>query len=261
MKTAPHSSRLARTGLVLAALLLVIVTKLQAQSVSTTGVDYSTGKYGASESTRITYIPFTGSFDVSSDWTLKLTVPYISVTGPGNVVRDIGPVGGAPAGTVTNSGLGDVIAGATWHLADDVATGLSYSVTGKLKLGTASRSKDLGTGENDVMLQFDASRAYGAWVPFATAGYRILGDPPGTSLRNGFFGSAGASYRVDTATTLGAALDVRQRTTPGTDNAAELSAFLTHRLDSQWRLQGYVVAGLTDASPDFGVGGMVLYSF
>jgi hypothetical protein len=261
MKPSLRSPRLLRTGLVLAVALILAAAALPAQSVSTTGVDYSTGKYGAAESTRIWYIPFTGSFDVSSDWTLKLTIPYIRVTGPGNVVRDLGPVGGPPAGTVTNSGLGDIVAGATWHLADDVATGLSYSVTGKLKLGTASRTKDLGTGENDVMFQFDASRAYGAWVPFATAGYRILGDPPGATLRNGFYGSAGATYRVDTATTLGAAVDLRQRSTPNADNAAELSAFLTHRLDSQWRLQGYVVAGLTDASPDFGVGGMVQYSF
>lgn len=241
--------------------LLATAAPLRAQSLGTTGIDYSTGKYGAAEATKITYVPFTGSFDISSDWTLKLTVPYIRVTGPGNVIRDIGSVGGPSFGTTTESGLGDIITSATWNLAQVPETGLSYGITGKIKFGTASRSKGLGTGENDAMFQFDISRAYGAWVPFGTVGYRILGDPPGASLRNGFYGSAGTTYRIDTATSLGAALDVKQRSTAGRDNAAEVSAFLTHRLDTQWRLQGYVVAGLTEASPDFGVGGMILYSF
>jgi hypothetical protein len=252
---------LTRAVFVLGGFLLASAGPLPAQSLGTTGIDYSTGKYGAAESTRITYIPFTGSFDVSSDWTLKLTVPYIRVTGPGNVIRDIGSVGGPASATTTESGLGDIITSATWNLVQVPGTGLSYSVTGKIKFGTASRSRGLGTGESDAMFQFDASRAYGSWAPFGTVGYRVLGDPPGTSLRNGFYGSVGTTYRIDIATSIGAALDAKQRTTAGSDNAAEVSAFLTHRLDTQWRLQGYVVAGLTEASPDFGVGGMVMYSF
>src|SRR6266436_7323305 len=57
----------------------------------TTGVDYSTGKYGGTASTDILYVPLTAAYEMDK-WLFKLTVPYIMVTGPGDVVRDIGIV-------------------------------------------------------------------------------------------------------------------------------------------------------------------------
>ena len=76
-----------------------------------TGFDYSTGKYGTATSTNILYIPVIAKYETDS-LTLKLTVPYIRVTGTGNVVRGIGSFGNAITGTTstTQSGLGDVTA-------------------------------------------------------------------------------------------------------------------------------------------------------
>jgi len=58
------------------------------------GFAYSTGKYGNAASTGILYLPVTGKYE-SGNLTLKLTVPYISVTGPGGVVQGIGRMGPA----------------------------------------------------------------------------------------------------------------------------------------------------------------------
>ena len=55
----------------------------------TSGVDYSSGKYGSQDRTDITSIPVIGKYEVDS-WVFKLTVPYVSITGPGNVSPGIG---------------------------------------------------------------------------------------------------------------------------------------------------------------------------
>ena len=42
----------------------------------TSGADYSSGKYGQSETTDITYIPFMAKYE-TDDTTIKLTVPLV----------------------------------------------------------------------------------------------------------------------------------------------------------------------------------------
>src|SRR5258705_1572146 len=50
-----------------------------------TGFDYTTGKYGTSEKTEILYVPLSGKYE-TGPWTFRAVVPYIRITGPGNVV-------------------------------------------------------------------------------------------------------------------------------------------------------------------------------
>jgi len=52
------------------------------------GFDYSSGKYGATTTTDIWSVPFSFGYD-SGPWSLKLTVPYINVSGSGNVIRAV----------------------------------------------------------------------------------------------------------------------------------------------------------------------------
>lgn len=245
----------------LAAALCAAAPVLRAQFTGSTGFDYTTGKYGESSSTNILYIPLIGEYPVNG-WTLKLIVPYIRVSGLGNVVRDIGLLRVTPRPTsATESGLGDIVASAGCDFYRDEGNGLTLGATGRIKFGTASSRRGLGTGENDFYLQTDLSRPFGDWLPFATLGYRILGDPPGASLRNGFYSSFGATCRIDAFTKVGGALDVREKVTRNGDGAAELSAFVARKVDRNWRVLGYLLTGLTDGSPDFGGGGLLSYSF
>ena len=241
---------------------LMLATALPAQVITTTGFDYSTGKYGGTNSTNILYIPFMGEYKIADDWALKVTVPYIRISGPGNVLPNLGSVG-TPTQTssTTQSGLGDVVTSVTHDFYYDKTSGLLIGATGKVKFGTASRARGLGTGKNDTMLQLDVADSLGDWTPFASVGYRVLGKPPGIELQNGFYGSAGATYKLAPATSVGASIDLKQKSTTTGSSLAELSGFVSHRLDGHWRMQGYVVAGLTKASPDVGCGGTIGYSF
>jgi hypothetical protein len=56
------------------------------------------------------------------------------------------------------------------------------------------------------------------------------------------------------STTGGLFLDSRESSLPGNDDIREVTASLARQLDDKWRLHGYVVRGLTDASLDWGAG-------
>src|SRR5262244_4109710 len=49
------------------------------------GAEYSSGDYGAPQKTDIFYVPFAVKYE-TGPWAYKLTVPYVEITGPGNVI-------------------------------------------------------------------------------------------------------------------------------------------------------------------------------
>jgi hypothetical protein len=228
-----------------------------------TGAEITTGKYGGTQSTDIFYVPFTVKHE-TGPWALKLTVPYIEITGPGNVIgagEDRVTVGGGNGPRRTESGLGDIVGSVFYNVVNERTAPFGLDLGAKLKLGTADRDKGLGTGKNDFSVQADAFKPIGAFTPFATLGYRWYGDPPGTNLRDVFYGSVGSSYRISRPTTVGLAYDFREPIVAGGARVSELTAYLSQRFSGGWKLQVYSVVGFSDASPDFGAGATLSYAF
>ena len=90
---------------------------------------------------------------------------------------------------------------------------LGFDLTGKIKFGTASESQGLGTGKNDYTLELDAYKPVSDHaIGFAGLGYKKMGDPRGTNLRNVWLGSIGVSYKINPLTNLGIMADYRQKT-------------------------------------------------
>jgi len=227
------------------------------------GADHSSGNYGASERTEIFYVPVTAKHETSR-WTLKLVVPYIRITGPSNVIGAADPVVTLPgAGAVrrTESGIGDVVASAFHNVLNERDASFGLDIGTKIKFGTADDSRGLGTGKNDFSLQADFFKAIGAFTPFGTLGYRRYGDPAGVDLRNVVYGTIGSSYRMSQPTTVGLAYDWRDRIVQGGARVSELTAYISRKLSSDWKLQVYAVKGFTNGSPDFGAGSSLAYSF
>lgn len=234
------------------------------QATVTTGVDYSSGKYGGTQATDITYIPVIGKYE-SGPYVFKLTVPYIRVTAPsGGTVVSVDPSGrlvrrsvGAPT---TNSGLGDIVAGLSYNVLNDSSTLTVMDITGKIKFGTADDSKGLGTGKMDYAMQADLYKTYDKTTALATLGYRMMGSPAGVNLNNVWYGSVGGSYKFSQETSGGVMLDLRQASTSSGVEGRELMVYVTQKTSGNTKLQGYVIKGLTDASPDLGIGVMVSIS-
>jgi len=230
----------------------------------TSGVDYSTGKYGQSQSTDITYIPVIAKYETDST-TFKVTVPWLQITGPGDVV-------GAEATLVrdnlnrkitTESGLGDIVFAATHTIANFGETHpLTLDVTGKIKFATASESKGLGTGKNDYIVALDAYKALGNPVTlFGGLGYKKMGDPDGVNLNNVWFGSMGFSYKFSPSNSAGLMGDYRQKTLDTSAPLREITAFMTHKFHTQYKIQTYLTHGYSDVSADWGGGIMLGHTF
>lgn len=248
----------------IAALGAVVCAGAHAQGLTlATGFDYTSGKYGGTEKTQILYVPFIAKYE-TGPWALKLTVPYIRITGPGNVVgagADRVTLPGGAAGRRTESGLGDVVASAFYGVLTERSASFGLDLGAKVKLGTADETKGLGTGQNDFSLQADAYKPIGQLTLFGSLGHRWYGDPPGIDLRNVFYWSVGGSYRLSGEASAGLAYDYRPAITAGGGEISELTAFVTRRMTREWKLQPYFVLGFGRASPDWGGGAQLAYSY
>jgi hypothetical protein len=246
-------------GLAAAAGSFMIAGSAAAQTSVGIGAEYTSGKYGGTESTDTLYVPVVVKHE-TGPWVLKATIPYIHVSGPGNVVgagADRVTLPGAGAARRTESGIGDIVASAFYNLRDERSTGLGVDVGLKVKLPTADEAKGLGTGETDYALQADFFKPLGQTTVFGSLGYRFYGDPPGVDLRNVPYGAVGASYRMSQDTSVGVAYDYRPRIVSGGSAISEATAFWSQRMSREWKLQLYGVVGFSDASPDAGVGMLV----
>lgn len=241
------------------------------------GADYTTGKYGTDTSTDIWDVPFAFGY-TTGPWSFKLTVPYVSISGANNVIPGIGQVqntnpqgrgrgrGGVPTppATVTTgsaSGLGDVVAQATYQVYADDAAQFGVDLTGKVKFGTADENKGLGTGKNDYGLNVDLYKGFGAWTVFGGAGYTRYGSSDFIPLHNGWNANLGGSYKLSEADSVGAYYYYREKISDAGFQQSEATAYWNHRIGEAWRVQAYVLAGFADGSPDWGGGATVKYSF
>lgn len=231
-----------------------------------TGLDYNSGKYGGTQSTDILYMPVTGKYQ-NKEWILKLTVPYLQITGPGNVINVLNGVGLTGAATtnapITRSGLGDVVVAATHNTYRAESSGLYVNLTGKVKFGTASKVKGLGTGENDYALQFELFQTMDRLSTFGIFGYKVYGSPAGAGykLANGSFGSFGGSYRLGQETSGGVMINLSQKITTAGSPHREAIFFASHKIEKNWKARGYALKGLTKSVPSWGMGANIAYLF
>lgn len=276
-----------------AALLALGATDASAQLNVGAGAEFTTGKYGTTESTNQLYIPFTAKLEASR-WTFKATVPYLVVSGPANVIgggEDRVPVGNSGSGSGgsgsggsgsgggsggsgggsssssnddgqrTASGLGDIVTSASYRLLDESSSAIGLDIGGRIKFGTADVAERLGTGEDDFSVQADLYKPFGDFAAFATLGYRWYGDPPGIELRDVPYWALGASYRLAGGGTIGVAYDYRPHIVAGGAEISEATLYWSKRFSREWRMQLYAIVGFSDGSPDAGIGTFFDYRF
>ena len=224
------------------------------------GAEYTSGDYGTSSKTKIWYFPVTLRYETDAN-AASITVSYLSVEGRGDVVVSGGGMGMSSStvkrtttvnGTRTDSGFGDIILTGSHKLSGTADSRID--LTGKIKLGTADETDNLGTGENDYAVQLDFEKNYTVNDLFGSAGYKIIGDPPGTDYRNVFYGSIGFSHKLDAARAAGIEFDAQQSALSGGSALSELTLFLSNKLDKKTKLTGYLLKGLDNGSPDWGLG-------
>lgn len=247
----------------LAAIALLISASCHADPLFTvsTGFDYSSGTYGDSRHSETLYIPLGLKYE-TSEWTFKATIPYVESSGPADTIgngSDRINLNNGSTGHRTSSGLGDIVVSASRTVWQQGPWLLELGA--KVKWATASEKDGLGTGKNDYTGQADLYRVFGKHTLFATLGAKKMGDPDGVNLKNPLFTSLGWSMKASDRTSLGLTYDFRQKIQDSGSPVREATAFATRRLDTHWKLLGYVVTGFSNASPDLAGGMFVYYTY
>ena len=155
----------------------------------------------------------------------------------------------------TASGPGDVTLGRTRYLLDQETRGLDLDLGAIVKFGTASASKDLGTGKDDLSLQVAAGWMLGPVSTTLTGGYTFVGKAPGLGLKNSAYGSLDASVNLPRRWVLGGTYSAGQSgTVDGTvPGSRDITLYLEWRFARRWKADAYVLKGYSTQSPDRGI--------
>ena len=260
-------------------LYLSSVTLANAYQSISVGTHYLRGDYGEPVKTKMWYLPVTLKYR-SNNWMAQLSVPYLKLDGPSNVVggvrEPLSSDGGGEA--VSEQGLGDVIVKGSYNLLYHAEKQMLIDVLVRWKIPTADEKKALGTGYDDYSLQLDLAKRWGAYSGFASLGYKWRGDGEierevqqarGTrelvsqqlSLDDGAYISLGGIWHYHAMRQLGLVWDYREPA--NADNAAiqEAIIYTKWRLDRQWSVMGYMGRGFTRNSSDATVGLQCAYRF
>lgn len=229
---------------------------------------YSRGDYGAESDSYVTYLPLTWEHS-RSPWRFNVTVPWLKISGPGNVLVNTGGVSrperpDVPDATeparVRDSGPGDIVLMATWEAPAWSVDGPFVDLGVEVKLPTADETRGLGTGATDTGVQVDLYQEFGNATTFATLGHRWRGASEWfEGLRDTWWLSLGFSrpWMQDIGTgewSWGVIYDYREAASSFSVETHEVLPYLTWSPDQRWTVMSYVATGFTRDSADQAIG-------
>lgn len=218
--------------------------------------NYFEGDYGTATTTKVWSTPVSLAYK-TGDWRLKLTVPYLSVDGENANVSGTSII---RTNNTQRSGMGDTWLEAKYRIADIMGKNQDLSPYFKYKFDTSQNG--LGSDENDVEvgLNFDFVTSDTAF-PFAQLGYRVVGSPPGKNYENTLSYSAGVTFKVAANDYVTPMYSARQSQQAAYEDSADAIIAWNHNFERGRGIQIYFDKGLSDGSPDYGVGVGGTYRF
>ena len=218
------------------------------------GYDFTAGRYGQRGDTTLSTVSASVSYD-TDDYSFDVMLPYLREKGPGRVIFlpgrrplvIIGPDRKA-------SGPGDITVGATRYVLDEDTQGLDLDVGAIVKVGSASAKKGLGTGKQDLSVQSALGKAFGGLEATLTAGYTLVGKAPGLELKNSFYGSLDASFRIAAPLRVGATYSAGQTSAVGASGSRDGTAYVEFKPAKGLKVELYYLKGWSTQSPDRGGG-------
>jgi hypothetical protein len=245
------------------------------------GFEFATGDYGTDLTTDSYRVPLTLSYYPSDRIDLALEIPYIyqsagttvslggmrfpgaSGTGSGMDGRGgsgmMGDFGAASSDdtedrTESRSGLGDITLTAGYILMEESAAIPLVRPIGYVKFPTADEDEGLGTGEFDFGGGLSLAKWFGRWSTYIEGMYIAPGSSADFEPDNYWTYQGSLGYRFTDHLSSGVALSGATAAFDGAPDALEAKARINYWISERASLGGYVAKGLSDGSPEFGMG-------
>ncbi|HET7083360.1 MAG TPA: hypothetical protein VFI23_01210 [Rhizomicrobium sp.] len=264
-----------RIGILCAAAVAAAVLPAAAQDAdsedATTGVtlssglDFSSGKYGAGQTTDI-LMSLTDITLQRGDFRFSGSLPYLDIKGPDSVIAGSNgvPVAirrGVSAIRTKRSGWGDLNLAATWSVPSEDIDDFQVDLTGRVKVATANAEKGLSSGENDFDFSVDVAREIGIWTPFVNFGYRVPGRPSAYSLVSAPSFSVGTTLQIGDQLVGQAAYEFDGTISNTLADSQQLLASLSWLCTDKLTVTTYVTRGVSAGAAQVGTGLLVSWKF
>ena len=228
------------------------------------GAGYDQGDFGTSDTTRSVYVPITLRY-LGERFEVGMTASLVYLDTESSVVVVDGlPVPAERRRRTEEAGIGDLIFRARYYALDDAGPdSLIPALTPfvKLKAPTADESKGFGTGEWDGGFGLEFDKRFREFFVLGDVGYTFMGDPPDEDFRDRPGASLGIGRYFTPDLALMALLDWRRSLVRGQDDSLDLVGIAQIKLAPTLTVSPYTFVGLTNGSPDFGVGAELSWRF
>lgn len=214
------------------------------------GAEYSVGDYGDPQDTTVWYEYVSARYS-TAPWAFKVTVPFLQIDGPATVTDD-GEVGSGGANRMV-SGIGDVSLSTTYTFSWKPEK-LYLDLMGRVRLPTGDDDRGLGSGEVDYGLMAILNKDFEGFGVNVKGGRRFLGSSVARDREDGWLAGGGVSVELSKETEIGASFDWREAAFDTSPDPTDIDLYVRHNLTEDLRLNVYILAGLSDGSPDFGSG-------
>lgn len=223
------------------------------------GFGYSSDKHVFTSTTDLQPKPTSGEYE-NGQWMLKVAVPYSRISGTSAAVPGIGNSWADGAAKETQFGFSDTVAAASYNIYSGKASTFGIDLTGKVKLKAADAG--LGVGQNDYAAQADAYQSFNKFTALGSLGYKFMGSTAaGISMNKVVYGSFGGSYQLDDQMNGGIDINISQNSYSMGEGQRELSAYVSHKINKNFKAKGYVLKGFSNGSQDSSLGAQVYYGF
>lgn len=237
------------------------------------GFDFASGDYGTDQTTDSYRIPLTLGFTPTEQLDIALVIPYLYQNNRSTVPlggmrfsthnsgtdteTGMGGMGGGSTAVSTNdsqSGLGDITLTAGYILIPEAEKTPMLRPLVYAKLPTADEDKGLGTGAYDFGGGLSLAKGFGDWFAYAEALYIAPGSTSSFNPNNYWTYLASTSYRVTERLVYGIDLSGATSAFDASAEALEVQLEVNYWTSQRASVGGYVAKGLSDGSPDYGVG-------
>lgn len=251
-----------------AATLALVPAAAQAQSISiSAGAEFSSDGSGSDELVTggdVWLVPFSARYS-GENGSIGLSLAYAEIEGsvdanvlaPGQTpVRDIILRRGVEfvPSLEPVTGFTDLVISAERSFMFENPEWPMLSLSGSVKLPTASEEDGLSTGATDFSARAEIYGFVGEVMPYAYLGGRFRGEGENTQSSDSLEAGIGVQGAFTDTISWLASYDYRGASSDFSDEAHDITGMLSFELTDTVSLSTYAYTGFTDASPEIGLG-------